>query len=186
MNMVYKSIHIFDIHLAIRIKSHKSFHLEFVSIHLNKIVSGLICSSSSSIDRMRQDNNKRIKVLLLFLFKNFQGMITRTIIDKNNFSESCGDDFINNTPHSQFFVICSDIKNKFIFFISITSLVNTRFISIISLFDSSLRDKSRKLESISGLFIEQANIKVAQQNQSNIHKQISSSCYPKKATKRIK
>ncbi|MEI7558812.1 MAG: hypothetical protein WCJ45_08815 [bacterium] len=68
--MFHKSLHIFDIHLTIRIETNKPFDFELVTIVLNEIISGLISSTTSSIDSMVENYDNSIRILLFFALKN--------------------------------------------------------------------------------------------------------------------
>lgn len=67
MNVFDEGIHIFYIHLPIRIESHKSFDLKFITIFFNEIISCLIGSTTSPIDGMSKDNNHFITIFFLFI-----------------------------------------------------------------------------------------------------------------------
>ena len=83
MNMFDKRFHIFDIHLSIRIESDEPLYFQFIAISFDEIISGLIRSTASSIDRMVKNNDKRIRILLFFVFKDIQGIVSWSIIDKD-------------------------------------------------------------------------------------------------------
>jgi hypothetical protein len=65
-----KHFHIFDIHLSISIVTDESFDFEFISVLLDEVVSGLIGSTSSSINSMIQDDDECFRILSLFLLEH--------------------------------------------------------------------------------------------------------------------
>lgn len=83
MDMLHESFHIFDIHLSISIEADKPLDLEFIAVFLDKIISCLICGTSSPVYRMIKDDDKQVRILFLFRSKRLQGGVARSVIDKD-------------------------------------------------------------------------------------------------------
>lgn len=158
--MLHKNIHIFDIHLSISIKSDESFYLELVAVLLDEVISGLICGTASSIDRMTEDDDECVRMMFLLFLEYLQGIVARPVIDKDYFPESCMNDLLDDFADLLFLVIDPDIEDKLIFFIGIVSMSDLVFVLVISCIHSVLRNESGQLEFIFGMFIEHVDIEI--------------------------
>jgi hypothetical protein len=160
MDMFDEGIHILDIHLSVSIKTDESFDFQFITVFLDEIISGLIRCTASPIDRMIKDDDEVFRMLLFLIFEHLQCIIARAVIDKDQLSEPCMDNLIDDFADLFFLVIDPDIEDKIIFFSLILPMSDLMFILFISLIDSRLGNESGQLESIFGMFIEYIDIEV--------------------------
>ena len=83
MDMFDEGVHVFDVHLSVRIESYEPFDLEFIAVFLDEVISRLIGRAASPVDRMIQDDDELPRVLIPFISKHLERIVARAVIDQD-------------------------------------------------------------------------------------------------------